>query len=244
MVAEINQINLKTLRAEYHGLDAVGLIAALSGGEFADKVFVTSSYGSESAVLLDLVAAVDKSLPVVFLDTEKLFVETIAYAKTLSERLGLTNLVILKPTANDVNERDPNGDLWSTDPDACCQIRKVLPLQGFLATNDWKVWINGRKRFHGGKRQNLAKIETVGGLLKVNPIADWSAERVAAVFADRNLPPHPLADKGYPSIGCKNCTHKVEVGERALRSGRWGHRAEKTECGIHTINDNSNQTKN
>ncbi len=219
----------------YQKLDAKNLIAEFVGGEFADKTFVTSSFGSESAVLLDLIAEVDRSLPVVFLDTEKLFPETLEYVQTLQKLLGLSDVRVLKPAPEHVRSEDKNGDLWRLNPDACCNIRKVLPLRAFLESSDWRVWINGRKRFHGDKRANLAKVEKMGKMLKINPLADWSAERVSAVFAERRLPPHPLVALGYPSIGCKNCTHRVNVAEQAVRSGRWAKNSEKTECGIHDL---------
>ena len=227
------ETGIKSLKSKYGGLAAKELIAVFASGEFAGKVFVTSSCGSESAVLLELVAEVDSSLPVVFLDTQKLFAETLAYAAALEKRLGLDNLITLKPAAADVAAKDERGDLWQRDPDACCHIRKVLPLRKFLDSGDWRVWINGRKRFHGDLRSGLSKIEQVGRMIKVNPLADWTPEQVADAFSRHDLPPHPLAAKGYLSIGCRNCTHKVAVGEKAVRAGRWAHKPQKTECGIH-----------
>jgi len=196
-------------------------------------VAVVSSFGAESAVLLHLVAQIDPATPVLFLDTGKHFPETLAYRDALVERLGLTNLQILRPDPAKLTARDENGLRWSYDPDGCCEIRKVEPLARALETFD--ASITGRKAFQATTRANLPRFELdksdAQGRLKINPLIDWTAEDVTAYFAAHDLPPHPLVAEGYPSIGCSPCTSKVAPGEDP-RSGRWKG-WEKTECGIH-----------
>ncbi len=199
----------------------------------AGEIAAVSSFGAESAVLLHLVAQIDPATPVLFLDTGKHFPETLAYRDELVERLGLTNLQILRPDPAKLAEKDENGLRWSFDPDGCCDIRKVEPLARAMETFD--ASLTGRKAFQASTRANLPRFELDTsdslGRLKVNPLIDWSAEDVTAYFAEHDLPPHPLVAEGYPSIGCSPCTSKVAPGEDP-RSGRWKG-WEKTECGIH-----------
>ena len=135
----------------------------------------------------------------------------------------------VRPDPSDLAERDPAGDLWSRIPDACCHLRKVLPMERALEGFD--AWITGRKRFHGGLRAGLDTIEVADGRIKINPLAGWSQERIEAAFALRDLPRHPLFDHGFPSIGCSPCTRRV-LAHEDVRAGRWSG-TEKTECGIH-----------
>jgi phosphoadenosine phosphosulfate reductase len=146
------------------------------------------------------------------------------------QRLGLTDLRVLRPDPVRVEQEDPAGDLWHRDPDACCALRKVEPLAEALAPFD--AWVNGRKRYHGGERSKLPVVEADGLRLKFNPLARLSPAEIAAVFRAAGLPPHPLAALGFPSIGCMPCTSRAEPDED-IRSGRWRGRT-KTECGIHS----------
>lgn len=193
------------------------------------RLAVVSSFGTESAVLLKHVADVDRSLPVLFLDTGWLFPETLAYRDTLIERLRLTNVRTIAPDNGAVARHDPDGDLWSRDPDACCNLRKVAPLAAEMSAFD--AWINGRKRFHGGERARLPLVEVEGSRLKFNPLANASPAELAAVFDQGALPRHPLERHGFTSVGCMPCTSARAPGED-VRAGRWRGRG-KTECGIH-----------
>ena len=198
----------------------------------AGDLAVVSSFGAESAVLLHLVAAVDPTVPVLFLDTGKHFAETLAYRDLLVERLGL-NLVVLTPDPADLAAKDGTGLRWSYDPDGCCEIRKVRPLEKALAGFD--ASFTGRKAFQAATRANLPRFEVdtsdAQGRLKINPLIDWSADGINAYFEAHDLPRHPLIAQGYPSIGCSPCTTQVAPGEDP-RSGRWKG-WDKTECGIH-----------
>lgn len=208
-------------------LDGKALIAAAIEA-FPGRIAVTSSFGAESAVLLDLVAQVDPALPVIFLDTNEMFDETEEYRATLAARLGLTNVVVVRPTEA---ERKQAEDLWRTDHDRCCHLRKVLPLA--RAVEGFAALIDGRKRTHGFERGDLGTVQDVGGKVKISPLATWNEQQVEAAFTARDLPRHPLVAQGYRSIGCWPCTRPTKPGEPA-RAGRWGGSA-KTECGIHTV---------
>ena len=197
---------------------------------YGDELALVSSFGAESAVLLHMAAQVSPKIPVLFLDTGMLFGQTLDYRQQLAARLGLTGVRDLRPRFEDLAVGDPSADLWKTDTDACCHIRKVIPLD--LALDGFSAWITGRKRFHGGDRLRLPVVEASDGKLKFNPLANWSKGELDAYIAEHDLPEHPLVQFGYPSIGCWPCTSPVEEGSD-IRSGRWAG-SQKTECGIHT----------
>ena len=194
---------------------------------FPGRAVVTTSFGAESAVLLALIAGIDP--PVVFLDTGYLFAQTLTYRDRLVRHLGLTDVRTVTPNPDDLAREDPKGDLHKHDPDRCCRLRKDIPLENALAGFD--VWISGRKRFHGGDRASLPRIEVDGRYLKVNPLADWSEDAIAKAFAGAGLPRHPLVEHGFTSIGCFPCTDPSGNGGYS-RAGRWPG-SDKTECGIH-----------
>ena len=194
------------------------------------RLALVSSFGTESAALLKVMTEVDASIPVIFLDTGWLFEETLAYRDRLIATLGLRDVRTIKPQEEALSREDGDRDLWFSDPDACCRIRKVEPLARALKPFD--AWINGRKRFQGGQRASIAVVENDGARLKFNPFANVSREQIEAIYREANLPPHPLAAKGYLSVGCMPCTGRTSPDEDT-RAGRWRGRP-KTECGIHT----------
>lgn len=196
---------------------------------FPRRIAVVSSFGAESAVLLHLVAALDRTTPVLFVDTGRHFIETLDYRDRLVAHLGLTGLRSIGPTAEEVARLDADASRAVWDPDGCCAFRKVAPLQRALAGLD--AWITGRKRFQASTRVDLPVFEADGVHIKINPLASWSAADIAAYVAAHDLPPHPLLAQGFASIGCAPCTSVVSSGEEA-RAGRW-RGFEKTECGIH-----------
>ena len=217
------------LLRRYGALDGLDLLRVMIKVEFPGRIAVSSSFGAEAAVMLDLVAQADPATPVIFLDTGKLFGETIRYRQTLTALLGLRDVRIVRPTEAEVAKRDPDGILWTLNPDACCALRKVEPFA--LALEGFDAWITGRKRFHGGSRAAVPTIDAEAGRVKINPLATWSRERILAHFVERHLPPHPLVADGYLSIGCMPCTDRVKPGQ-GLRDGRWSS-TDKDECGIH-----------
>ncbi len=191
---------------------------------------LVSSFGAESVVLLHLAAMVNRDVPVIFIDTEMLFAETLVYQQEVAERLRLRNVRIIR--ADDSEARDPSRSMHKHNVDACCAMRKVAPLRRALA--DHSGWITGRKRYQSGTRANLEFFEVETGKIKVNPLARWAQQDIRDYMDENRLPRHPLVAQGYPSIGCAPCTSKVEAGEDP-RSGRWRDQ-DKDECGIHFVN--------
>lgn len=200
----------------------------------AGKLALVSSFGAESVVLLHMISVIRRDTPVIFIDTQLLFAETLVYQQELAERLGLSDLRIIRAADNEIAAHDPNGELHQRDTNACCALRKTAPLQQALKGFDG--WITGRKRYQGGARAGLDFFETEEGTgrMKVNPLAHWTREDVQTYMTENRLPRHPLVARGYPSIGCMPCTTPVKAGEDP-RSGRW-RGEEKTECGIHFVN--------
>jgi phosphoadenosine phosphosulfate reductase len=196
-----------------------------------EQLALVSSFGTESAALLKVMADVDPAIPVIFLDTGWLFEETLAYRDTLTATLGLRDVRSIKPLEEALSRQDPDRELWFSDPDACCGIRKVEPLS--RALKPFSAWLNGRKRFQGGARAEIPVVEDDGAKLKFNPFANVSRDEVEAIYKLARLPAHPLVAAGYLSVGCMPCSSRAAAGENE-RDGRWRGRA-KTECGIHTM---------
>jgi len=222
----------QTLNRLYKDRTALDIVehALTSLGDVA----MVSSFGADSVVLLHMAAQVRRDTPVLFIDTEMLFPETLAYQRDVATKLGLTNVQTLRAPRAKIFEHDNENLLHLHDPDACCALRKTQPLE--TALRGYDGWISGRKRFQGGARAALEHFEVDrphGQLprLKVNPLAHWDVTDVAEYIATHNLPRHPLVAKGYPSVGCTPCTTPVGHGE-SPRAGRWRDSA-KTECGIH-----------
>ena len=224
----VDQLNQ---RYRHHAATAV-LDRALHDPQVGEIALV-SSFGAESVVLLHMVSLVNKATPVLFIDTEMLFPETIAYQAEVAEKLGLSNIITVKANPKTLTFEDPDNTLHLFDTDACCAIRKTEPLARALAP--YGAWITGRKRFQGSSRATLDFFENEGDLrIKVNPLAHWGRDDIADYMVNNRLPRHPLVAKGYPSIGCAPCTSPVAVGEDP-RAGRWRGQS-KVECGIHFIN--------
>lgn len=197
---------------------------------FPGRIAAVSSFGAESAVVLHMLAEIDPAVPIIFLDTGKLFPETLAYRDTLVARLGLADLRTARPDPARIARSDAHGTLWQDDPDQCCWDRKVEPLE--TALTGFAAWITGRKRHQAATRRTLEMVEAgADARIKVNPLATWSAADVTRYLARHDLPTHPLVANGYRSIGCTTCTRPVLPGEDA-RAGRWSGSG-KTECGIH-----------
>jgi phosphoadenosine phosphosulfate reductase len=224
--------HLGDLRRAYGQLDGLALLRGLlREGPLRGRTALVSSFGAESAVLLDMVATIDPTTPVIFLNTGKLFEETRDYRRELTALLGLEDVRVVRPEPVELARHDPKGTLWRRDPDLCCHIRKTEVLDRALA--GFAAWITGRKRFQGGLRSALPTIEgePSSGRIKLNPLAPWSAEDVERYRLLRNLPAHPLVADGFGSIGCVPCTRRVAPGATP-RAGRWWG-LDKAECGIH-----------
>lgn len=215
--------------ARYGHLDAHEVIERSVRELFAGEIAAVSSFGADSAVLLHLIAEVDRSLPVIFLDTGKHFGETLEYRDALAADLGLENIEVVTPDEAALARIDPTGKLHETDTDACCDVRKVEPMA--RGVEPYRAWFTGRKRFQASTRAALPVFEAVGSRVRINPLAKWTTADQAEYMRVHALRENPLVAYGYLSIGCFPCTQPVQPGEDA-RSGRWAGQA-KTECGIH-----------
>jgi len=224
-----DQIAASRLEGKFARVKAASLLRLAIEDLFPGRIALVSSFGADSAVLLHMVANIDKATPVAFVDTGQHFPETLAYRDQLCARLGLTNIVVAEPDAATLAAEDPEKFLFAGDPDRCCDIRKVRPLA--RALEGYEAWITGRKSFQSATRAAVPLFEAEGERVKVNPLVGWTGADVLAYIRAADLPPHPLVARGFASIGCLPCTSPVRPGEDS-RAGRWRGRG-KVECGIH-----------
>lgn len=230
--------SLSRLQAFYLGLSPDMLLRAAIYQEFPGKIALLSSFGADSALLLAMVAEINPAIPVLFLETDKHFPETLDYVETLRELLGLTNIIFLKPRDEMLARIDGDGTLWQHQPNRCCWLRKVEPLKRGLEEGGYHALITGRKRYQTEHRSQMDAIEMgEDGVFRINPLSEFGREEITAGMQRRGLPQHPLVAKGYRSIGCAPCTMPVTEGQDD-RAGRWQHTgafpgAQKSECGIH-----------
>lgn len=230
--------SLDRLQNFYGELSAELLLATMIRQEFPGTIAMLTSFGADAGLLLSIVADIEPSLPILFLDTGKHFPETLEYGKALERMLGLTNVHWLEPDPALLNNVDKNGELWKTQPNRCCWLRKVEPLNRAIESMGILALITGRKRFQTPERSNMQTIELdEAGVFRINPLATWSRDDSREATLTRKIPPHPLTAKGYKSIGCAPCTIPVADGVDE-RAGRWAHTVgieneQKTECGIH-----------
>ena len=230
--ASLERQDLAAELSERHkGLAAQDVLRSTVLDRFPGRIGLVSSFGTDSAVLLHMVSQIDPYVPVIFLDTDKHFPETIAYRDAVIGQLGLCNIQIVSPRPASVKADDPDGDLHARNADLCCHVRKTIPMLSALRALD--CWITGRKRSQAATRGDLKLFETQDRWIKVNPLLEWSAQDVADYMTQHDLPDHPLKAQGYLSVGCAPCTRAVAPGEDA-RAGRWAE-SDKTECGIHFV---------
>ena len=229
------------LNARFDDSTAQEIISSLLNENLLGKSALVSSFGAESAVLLHMASEIRKDIPVLFVDTEFLFPETMEYLRTLAIELNLEDIRRIMPDPGRIASYDPNGDMHKNDPDQCCYLRKTAPLQ--RALNEFSNWITGRKRYQSGTRRHLPifELDNVTNRVKVNPLVNWNPEMLKGYMVDHKLPPHPLIAKGYASIGCAPCTTPVREGEDP-RAGRWRDSG-KEECGIHFVDGKMQRTK-
>ncbi|MEK6205954.1 MAG: phosphoadenylyl-sulfate reductase [Amylibacter sp.] len=224
---------VEMLNGFYRHHAAIPVLRQALNDPILGNVALVSSFGAESVVLLHMVSVIKPETPVIFIDTEMLFPETLDYQQEVAHKLNLTNVRVIKANEAALKERDPLGRLHLADPDACCSFRKLEPLEGALSEFD--AWITGRKRFQAGTRQAMDLFENEGNKrIKINPLAHWRKPDLQDYITNNNLPRHPLVAKSFPSIGCAPCTSAVKDGEDE-RAGRW-RGADKIECGIHFKN--------
>lgn len=211
-------------------------IVAWAVKTFAPSFAATSSFGPESGVLLSLISKTDPATPVLFLETGFHFPETLEYKDQLTKLFGLKNVIDLKadPARREKLIADYQGKPYETNPDLCCQVNKVEPLD--LGLKGYRAWMSGIRRSQTDHRKSIRIIEEYeGGIYKVSPLANMTSRDSWWYLKENQIPIHPLYEKGYMSIGCWPCTRPIQDGDDE-RSGRWAGKAKK-ECGIHTFKE-------
>lgn len=236
----VSAYDLDALSADFENLDAVEVIR-WAVEEFGDDVALSSSFGADSAVMLHLATRVKPDMKVITLDTGFLFPETIRWRDELAERLGL-NLCIYKPAMSAEEFVGEHGKMWRSNPDSCCAFNKREPFTRAKKELGIKCWLTGIRREQSATRKSAAIAQRDNlGLMKLCPIARWTAKDVHYYLKENDLPYHPLRERGFLSIGCcpeeGYCTSKVKPGEDP-RSGRWAG-FDKTECGLHVHDQGS-----
>lgn len=227
-----DQNEVKELNKEFHKSSPEEIIRK-SQNLFKDKIVYISSFGIESAIILHMISQIDKNFPIALLNTNFLFKQTLDYKNKLVKGFNLKNFVEIFPDNSNLQKDDPNNNLWKSDVEKCCELRKVKPLNKFL--KKYNAWISGRKSYQGGERFDVQPFEFNNGKVVVNPLANFEKKLVLLYFNNNNLPKHPLVEEGYLSVGCTHCTFKPKNIEDP-RSGRWINQT-KTECGIHYKKD-------
>ena len=227
------------LNENYRDLSPFQILENSIKTDFKNKMVYVCSFGTESAIILHMISRIDKSLPVLLLNTNFLFEETIIYKNYLLKKLDLKNFKEIYPDKNDLKVNDSKNSLWKSDPDSCCNIRKVLPLKKDL--ENYSAWVSGRKAYHEGERKKIKSFEILDEKIVINPLANVEKDFVNSYFENNKIDRHPLFEKGYLSIGCIHCTEKT-FNSADPRSGRWSNTL-KTECGIHYSNYNKNNAK-
>ncbi len=220
------------LSDEWRDLSTREMLAKIFGGtRFVTNPALVSSFGADSTVLLHLLSIVKPDAQVVFLDTGFHFAQTIAYRKELTSRLALENIRTASVDPIAVKRLDAQRRLHLSQPDSCCQLRKVSVLDRHLRMND--AWVSGQRRAQATSRHTIqcVEVDTARGKLKFNPLANWSVADIGGYKAEHGLLEHPLVAEGYTSIGCQPCTSAVRAGEDP-RAGRWRGQ-QKLECGLH-----------
>lgn len=199
---------------------------------FWPDVATSSSFQTQGVPLLHMISRVRPDLPIIFLDTGYHFPETLAFRDRLVQEWGLNLQVVRAALSRDEFVRQHGDDLYRRDPDLCCYINKVEPMQRAIA--GLRAWISGIRRDQSPKRAKLQILErTPQGVIRIHPMATWTRQDIWRYIHEHNLSEHPLLAQGYLSIGCAPCTRPVHAGEDE-RTGRWAGR-EKTECGLHTL---------
>jgi len=201
--------------------------------KFGNRVAISSAFGAEGMVLIDMASRLHKDFRLFTVDTEFLFPETYSLMDRIEEKYGITIEKAYSLLSPEEQAREHGASLWTHDPDLCCNLRKVEPLRRKLG--ELNAWITSIRRDQTSARSAARRIEwdEKFGLVKINPIVDWTSKQVWRYIHDHDVPYNELHNQDYPSIGCTHCTRAVRAGEDP-RAGRWPGFA-KTECGLHVI---------
>ena len=200
---------------------------------FGNRVAISSAFGAEGMVLIDMASRISKDFRLFTVDTEFLFAETYNLMDKIEEKYGISIERVYSALSPEEQQRAHGEALWSHNPDLCCNLRKVEPLRRKLG--ELNAWITSIRRDQTSARSGAKRVEWDAkfGLIKINPIVDWTSKQVWRYIHDHDVPYNALHDQDYPSIGCTHCTRAISAGEDP-RAGRWSGFA-KTECGLHVI---------
>lgn len=223
------ETEIDALNARFEG-EAAERILRWAWDTFAPDIVASSSFQTQSVPMLHLISRVCYEMPIIFVDTGYHFPQTLAFRDDLRERYNL-NVVVIQPTVTKSETMQQYGEpLYRHDPDLCCYINKVSPMQWGIS---WaQAWVSGVRRDQTAQRKAMQIFEMrPNGILRVHPLLAWTADDIEAYREAYHLPAHPLHHMGYASIGCAPCTRPVFFGEDA-RAGRWAD-SKKTECGLH-----------
>jgi phosphoadenosine phosphosulfate reductase len=200
---------------------------------FGNKVAISSAFGAEGMVLIDMASRVYEDFRLFTVDTEFLFPETYSLMDRIEQKYEIKIERVFSVLSPEEQERIHGAALWGSDPDQCCNLRKVEPLRRKLGELD--AWITSIRRDQTSFRKAAGKIQwdEKFELAKINPIADWTSKQVWSYLREHDVPYNSLHDQNYPSIGCTHCTRAIRPGEDP-RAGRWPGLV-KTECGLHVI---------
>src|SRR5580704_8207952 len=208
-------------------------ILAWAFDTFGETVAISSAFGVEGMALIDIASRLRQTFRVFTLDTEFLFPETYNLMDQVEQRYNIRIERVYPLASPEEQERVYGPALWQSDPDQCCNLRKVEPLRSKLS--ELQAWITSIRRDQTADRAAAGKVDwdSKFGLVKINPIAGWSSKQVWQYIREHNVPYNVLHERNYPSIGCTHCTRAVRPGEDT-RAGRWSGFS-KTECGLHII---------
>lgn len=219
------ELKVKELCQSYEELDPESVVER-AWAQFSGKLALTSSFQTQSVPLLHMISRIAPDIPVLFLDTGYHFPETLAFRDRLAREWGLTVRSLRAESASSAHGPEP----YLRDPDLCCRINKVEPIQ--RAAADYEAILSGIRRDQTSNRASAAVVEEREGTLRIHPMLSWTETDVWGYLRRHELPLHPLHHQGYESIGCAPCTRPVRIGEDR-RAGRWAGN-DKTECGLHT----------
>jgi len=224
IVEEDNKVLLQELNEKYWPLKPLERLEKLFSEVDHEEILVTSSFGTTSGILMGMITKVAPGHPIHFIDTTFCFKQTIGYKEALTRLLGLNIINVLPSIEDNIKAREEQ--LWVEDQDKCCDLNKTKPFEPYKKGK--KYWVSGLLMNSTPFRENLDIFESRGGIIKMHPNIDTTADGFEKFLIDNFIPPHPLVSEGYASVGCTHCTAKGQG-----RSGRWKGTS-KTECGLHT----------
>ena len=211
--------------------ESVSVIQKITQQFQIEKIIMGTGFGAPGIVLIDILRKINSDIKIFYIDTDLLFQETYDLKDKLEEYYNI-KFTRLSTNVSIKEQKELHGDkLWKTDPNLCCNIRKVIPLKNAL--KDFDVWITGIRKFQTQMRKNskIIDYDELYNVTKVNPLINWTHDQIWEYIRIKNIPYNKLHDKGYPSLGCVHCTTSVKKGENH-RAGRWRNK-NKTECGLH-----------